>query len=252
MQSFDAKELVKYGEFYIGSQRLILLNNDDLIQKIMKSVINGSFHNRTIVNNTTKNAHLYSRDDGFGTKLVHEITTAGNCLSKEINDKVVNNTTKNAHLYSRDDGFGTKLVHEITTAGNCLVAPERGSGAYFTFIDNSNTDVSAIGTHVGHGCIRFNASHQRMWHLLSHVSILACEVVICLGGSTLYHNGSIRQIKIVLTQHKKRKLDNTKFGKITEFALEDNEDEYIIKLWKAIRENQKQIHKFTQYLNLIL
>ncbi|RHZ89460.1 hypothetical protein Glove_14g21 [Diversispora epigaea] len=33
-------------EFYMGSQRFILLSNDDLIQNIMKPVIDGSFHNR--------------------------------------------------------------------------------------------------------------------------------------------------------------------------------------------------------------
>ena len=45
--SFDiCKFQAKYGdlcEFYTGSQRFILLSNDDLIQKIMKPTINGPF-----------------------------------------------------------------------------------------------------------------------------------------------------------------------------------------------------------------
>ncbi|RHZ44556.1 hypothetical protein Glove_718g45 [Diversispora epigaea] len=48
--SFDiSKFQAKYGdlcEFYTGSQRFILLSNDDLIQKIMKPTVNGPFHNR--------------------------------------------------------------------------------------------------------------------------------------------------------------------------------------------------------------
>ncbi|RHZ44560.1 hypothetical protein Glove_718g49 [Diversispora epigaea] len=48
--TFEPKIIqAKYGdlcEFYVGSQRFILLNNDDLIQKIMKPTINGPFHNR--------------------------------------------------------------------------------------------------------------------------------------------------------------------------------------------------------------
>ncbi|RHZ44559.1 hypothetical protein Glove_718g46 [Diversispora epigaea] len=49
-RSFDiSKFQAKYGdlcEFYTGSQRFILLNNDDLIQKIMKPTVNGPFQNR--------------------------------------------------------------------------------------------------------------------------------------------------------------------------------------------------------------
>ncbi|RHZ74575.1 hypothetical protein Glove_220g31 [Diversispora epigaea] len=48
--SFDiGKFQAKYGdlcEFYTGSQRFISLNNDDLIQKIMKPTVNSPFHNR--------------------------------------------------------------------------------------------------------------------------------------------------------------------------------------------------------------
>ncbi|RHZ78373.1 hypothetical protein Glove_165g15 [Diversispora epigaea] len=51
--SFDMNKFqAKYGdlcEFYAGSQRFVVLSNDDLIQKIMKPTVNGSFHNR--VNN---------------------------------------------------------------------------------------------------------------------------------------------------------------------------------------------------------
>ncbi|RHZ82483.1 hypothetical protein Glove_109g161 [Diversispora epigaea] len=48
--SFDMNKFqAKYGdlcEFYTGSQRFILLSNDDLIKKIMKPTVRGPFHNR--------------------------------------------------------------------------------------------------------------------------------------------------------------------------------------------------------------
>ncbi|RHZ44561.1 hypothetical protein Glove_718g48 [Diversispora epigaea] len=48
--SFDTSKFqAKYGdlcEFYTGSQRFILLSNEDFIQKILKPAVNGPFHNR--------------------------------------------------------------------------------------------------------------------------------------------------------------------------------------------------------------
>ncbi|RHZ53901.1 hypothetical protein Glove_433g23 [Diversispora epigaea] len=48
--SFDLEKIQsKYGdlcEFYMGSKRFILLGNNDLLQKVMKQVINSPFHNR--------------------------------------------------------------------------------------------------------------------------------------------------------------------------------------------------------------
>ncbi|CAI2188019.1 12172_t:CDS:2, partial [Funneliformis geosporum] len=107
-------------------------------------------------------------------------------------------------------------------------------------------------------------------HELQHVSLLACEVVICLGGD-------YKEINKADKEHshppQKRKLDDTNLGKITEFVLyileetEEiekgdkrkilrlalNEDEYLIKLWRAIKTEKKQVQicKFIQSANLM-
>ncbi|RHZ61682.1 hypothetical protein Glove_346g188 [Diversispora epigaea] len=65
----------KYGdlcEFYMGSERFILLSNDDLIQKTLKPIINGPFHNRV-------------KDDNEGLKEVGILNT-GTVFNNDYND----------------------------------------------------------------------------------------------------------------------------------------------------------------------
>ncbi|CAG8456750.1 4733_t:CDS:2 [Dentiscutata heterogama] len=123
-------------------------------------------------------------------------------------------------------------------------------------------------------------------HELQHISLLACEVVICLGGDCKEASSNKENIDNELVRRwinkadkehshppQKRKLDDTNLGKITEFVLDIleeteeiekgdkrkilglalNEDEYIIKLWRAIKieEKQVQIRKFIQSANLM-
>ncbi|UZO18737.1 uncharacterized protein OCT59_010049 [Rhizophagus irregularis] len=123
-------------------------------------------------------------------------------------------------------------------------------------------------------------------HELQHVSVLACEVVICLGGDYKEVSSNKENIDNEVVQRwinkadkehshppQKRKLDDTNLGKITEFVLyileetEEiekgdkrkilrlalNEDKYLIKLWRAIRTEEKQVQicKFIQSANLM-
>ncbi|RHZ61693.1 hypothetical protein Glove_346g104 [Diversispora epigaea] len=65
----------KYGdlcEFYMGSERFILLSNDDLIQKTMKPIVNGPFHNRV-------------KDDSEGLKEIGVMNT-GTVFNNNYND----------------------------------------------------------------------------------------------------------------------------------------------------------------------
>ncbi|RIA91571.1 hypothetical protein C1645_821886 [Glomus cerebriforme] len=126
---------------------------------------------------------------------------------------------------------------------------------------------------VAHGIV---VDEKGRWsdHDLQHVSILACDVVLCLGGDRKEVSSNKENIDNEIVQRwinkadkdhshspQKRKLDDTSFGKIIEFILDIlekteeieegdkrkilrlalDEDEYLIKLWRAIKIEEKQV-----------